>query len=394
MTSLHLVRTCRTVFMMLCIAYAGANASRELAIAPVQQSGTNVCWAACCQMTLTAYGIPVAQSTIINWAVGGQNVGNELTGRATAVDKVLEHYGISGQGSPIWSSYTAPNMAGYGNVSEFDLTYEIDAPNGRPIIAAWLQQDASEHVVLIKGYTGPGLSNSGSVIYNDPSDGARYTRSYAEFVRRGNEYVWRETLRLTTTPRIPIPTGVGDHELVWIDAGPIEVTPSMSSFSFSGHKSGSHTPTCWTWRLVFPHAGGYCTVASWTSPGSNVSSTWNVSGFSMPAGYQWVYNCDGKVPGRAEVSVDDNAGPPAHTDAMNVLYVPSVQYPAVAIYEDRTVFSPQSDVLAHELIIVRNDQLNTGTDIAFRSGRSIDIGDGITVQNGTATDFIADPALR
>jgi len=376
--------------MLVVFVVGDACAGLELVITPSQQQGNNTCWAACCEMILGAYGSTTAQSTIVNWAVGGQDVGNDLTGRPTAVDKVLLEYG------DIEPNYTGPNLDGYGNISQSDLTYEIDWPHGRPIIACWVWPGGGEHALLITGYTGSGGSDAGRVVYNDPIDGMRHERSYAEFVRRGNEYAWRETLRLATDPPTPIPTpiGGGDENVIIYSGGTTVITESTHSLSYSAGKSGQYTPTCWRWRLEFPHTGGYAVVASWTQTGSNWISDWNVENFSMPTGYAWKYNYDGEVPGIVQVEVDDEDAAPSCAYSVDVKFVPNDLYPGVLIYEDQTVTSPQPVVKAHERLIVRDDQLLAGADIALESGETLDIENGVTIGDDAIVDFVVDPSLR
>ena len=82
----------RALTIVVVFALGDACAGIELVITPSQQQGNNTCWAACCEMILGAYGSTTAQSTIVNWAVGGQDVGNYLVGGATTVDRVLDHF--------------------------------------------------------------------------------------------------------------------------------------------------------------------------------------------------------------------------------------------------------------------------------------------------------------
>lgn len=381
------IRALLTAGAVLMAAAPPAHAYLEMAITPQQQSASNVCWAACCSMVLDAYGETTTQQAIMTWAVAGQNVGNEIAGGYTTCDEVLYHY------AAISTNPTLANAQGYGNLSAEDVVWELD--DGRPIMAVWQWLDTyDKHMLLISGYTGSGSSSIGNIIYLDPLDGARHTRSYAEFVQLGVQYRWHETLRMYTNPRTPIPLGTGPDELVWIDYGTTAVYPSTQSLTYYAFKNGSHTPTCWHWRLMFPYSGGDCVVASWNSQSSSTSSTWNISGFSMPSGYDWIYNFSGNVVGRVEVTVDDVQSPPSHYDAMNVVYIPSVTYPGHILFADETVGSSLPDVVAHETVTAVSDIFSSGGDIALKAGTTIYIGDGITVQNGSATDFVVDPSLR
>ena len=391
-----IIRHYKRIFMLgilLTLFTSNAYAARELVISPYRQWGTNTCWAACSKMVLDAYQFYKTETDIRIWAFppDGPDVTNQLSGTTKSTDKVLQNFG------PIYSTFTPFNAGtGGGNISQSDLTLEID--RGRPILSGRLIADGSatgrKHMFLITGYTGTGGSTAGKVIYNDPASGTRKEQTYAEFVRTGNDYIWYETLRLTTNPRVQIPTGTGPNEYVRINSGTAEITLSPQSLSYTAYKYGTHIPVNWNWKLIFPHSYGDCVVASWTVSGSNLQSTWNISNFVLPAGYQWKYNFDGKIPGRVEVLVNDNAGPPAHEDAINVLYRPGVLYPGIIVYENNTISNIQPEVKAHELIITKNDQFLPGGNITFKSGERIDIKDGITIQNGSTTNFTIDPSIR
>ena len=236
-----------------------------------------------------------------------------------------------------------------------------------------------------------------NVIFNDPDNGgSRRVKSYAEFVRTGNSWAWYETLRLVTNPRTPIPLGFYDWCRIY-DDGTTTITPSTTSLSYT---AGFHSvemppahPVLWSWKLVFVHATGDCIAQTWTSSSTNSELTWNISNFSLPIGYQWYYNYGGNIPGRVELDLLDSDGY-HHLDAINVVYVPSSLYPGFVVYEDNTVSSTQPEVKAHQMIITQNDQFSSGGNITFRAGERIDIKDGITIQNGSTTNFTVDPSVR
>jgi hypothetical protein len=373
-------------------------AARELVIVDYRQLATNSCWAACSYMVLDAYNHRTSEMDIRRWAFppNGDDHQNQLSGSPTSTAGVLSHFGS------INSYFDGYNTStGGGNISQSNITQEID--QGRPILAGRVYFDNNlnisyGHMYVIRGYTGNGGSSVGDVIYNDPDPriGGRRAQSYAEFVRRGNEYQWYETLRLTTNPRPQIPTGIGSGERVRIYdySSTTRITQSPQSLSFEANKGGVHVPVNWNWRLVFPHVGGEYVAATWTVTSSSFQSVWNISNFVLPSNYQWKYNYDGIIPGRVEVLVNDNAGPPAHEDAVDVLYVPSNLYPGVIVYQNKTVSNAQPEVKAHELIILRNDQFLPGSSINFKSGDRIDIGNGVTIQDGSNVNFTIDPSIR
>jgi hypothetical protein len=179
------------IFLLLLASFSFADKECDK-ISPVGQDSTLWCWAACCEMIFDAYKIQptINQYDAANWAVGGRNEGNNLSGTDTSVDKVLMHFGSIG------SSYTQKPSNGQGNISKNDLSTEINYL--RPIIS---NGNTYLHDVLIKGYRGSGGSDVNTVIYNDPDNGgSRAEKSYADFVRTGNSWAWYETLRLTKNP--------------------------------------------------------------------------------------------------------------------------------------------------------------------------------------------------
>jgi hypothetical protein len=382
-------------------SYAGL----ELVIEGYRQWGTNTCWAACSKMILGAYGCTINggaidEKTIRCWAFpnepctgSGPDLTNQLFGLTRSTDKVLQNYGN------IYSNPTDFNTSTQGgNISQTDLTKEID--QGRPILCGRVIADGTstgrKHMLLIRGYEGSGGSNAGKVIYNDPSDGQRYSVPYDEFVRKGNAFFWYQTLRLTTNPKVKIPTGTGPNEYVLIQTGTsntVEISQSTRTLSFTALKYGNHVPVCWNWRLIFSTVDGEYIVKSWNAQGSNFTSTWNISNFTLPSNI-WNYNFDGKIPGRVEVTVDDNAGPPSHSDAINALYIPSNLYPGILIYENRNISTPQIDVKAHEQIIAQTDQFLSGGNVSLKAGQRIDINDGVTINNGSVVNLVIDPTLR
>jgi hypothetical protein len=310
-----------------------------------------------------------------------------LSGEGNSVDEVLWHFGsISGNYTPLPSD-------GQGNISQYDLTYEID--DGRPIIAAIVIDDGGTylHDVLIKGYTGSGGYSAGNVIFNDPGNGGRRRElSYPMFVRTGNSWGWYETLRLVTNPRSPIGTGVGpEHRVLLLEESCTqEITETTQSLQYRAYKYGD-PPVEWEWELVFPHSSGYAVVASWTTNSSQDDLTWHVSDFSLPLSYDWKYTYDGYIPGRIQVVCHD---PDYHDDAINVLYKPDDLYPGALIYENKTVTGMQPVVRAHEFILLKNDLFLSGADVVFASGEDITIEDGITFDDGSYIDFVIDPNLR
>lgn len=139
-------------------------------------------------------------------------------------------------------------------------------------------------------------------------------------LQQGDFQKWKETLRFTTNPRVPIPTGVGPAHVVLLQEYDCteEITQSPQSLTFRAIKWGD-TPVSWEWKLVFPHSNGDAVVASWNTSTSQDDLTWNITNFTMPSNYDWIYQNDGRVAGRIEVICMD---PDYHFDAINIIYVP------------------------------------------------------------------------
>jgi len=389
------------VLFALFLIPAEVKAQRDLLIHGFGQGGQNTCWAACAIMVLRAYdrNNTTSELEMRRWVFGtglpSTDLPNALSGDPKATDMVIRNF----SSNPVIESYSintgaVPGCGGEGCISQSMLTSTID--DGRPMIAGVTTAD-SYHAVVIRGYTGSGGSNVGRVIYNEPRfNGQRREMLYSDFVA-GNEWFWDETLMITSKPREAIPVGVGPNEHVRIldNNSTTQITQSPQNLTFRAWKYGPHVPVNWNWRLVFPHAGGDY-VLTWSVTSSAIQSTWSIPNFVLPSNFKWKYNFDGKIPGRVEVLVNDNAGPPAHEDAMNVLYVPNDLYPGVIVYENRTISTPQPEVKAHELIIIKNSQLLPGSHINFRSGERIDIkaGTNINIQGGGSVNFVVDPSIR
>ena len=366
----------------------------QLVISPYEQSGNHTCWAACSKMILDAYqiqdsyGASISEQEILNQAVDGADVKNYLFGYSYSVDMILAYWGS------IQSNPTSPNSQGYGNLSQLNLTAEID--DGRPIISQWDYSDGSEdHDVLIIGYDGTGGSDAGKVIYNDPSlnnsENPKYL-SYATFVQTGTSRWWYATLRLTTNPDYPIPTPIGGSNWVQVNTGGTTVvTPTTSSLSYSA--SSCCKSITWNWNLIFTDVNGPVVVASSSQPTDNSNTTtWNITNFAMPAGHQWYYNYNGKIPGRVELSATIESE--QIYDWKDVIFVPSVLYPGYIVFANQTVSSSHADVKAHTSVSLTNDAITSTGNVSFKAGNKININDGVTIQNGSLTNFIIDQGLQ
>jgi hypothetical protein len=384
------------VVLYLIVTSSMIYADKQLVISPYKQWGTKTCWAAVSIMILNAYGISQTDEKLVRcWAypypnqsncdctINGQtDLTNNLYGTSNSVEKILLQFGpISGKKD-------------YPLAQEEISNEEID--KGRPFICGLNNANGSKHMVLAIGYRGSGGANVTKVIYNNPSSGNKEEMNYADFMVN-NSFLWLETFRLTTNPRKPIP--VGFYDWCWIsDGGTTTITPSTTSLSYTAGFGSASTPpahpSLWIWKLIFVNSvGDYVVAQSWTSNSTTTPVTWNISNFSLPTGYQWYYNYDGKIPGRMELELVDSDGA-HHFDAIDVLYVPNSPYSGIIVYENQTVSSALPEVKAHQLIIPQNDQFLSGGNITLKAGESIDIKDGITIQNGSTTNFVVDPSVR
>ena len=123
-------------------------------------------------------------------------------------------------------------------------------------------------------------------------------------------------------------------------------------------------PVSWDWKLIFVHDGGNCIARSWTSTSTTSQLTWNISGFTLPTGYQWYYNYNGEILGRVKLDLRDSDGF-HHLDAIDVIYFPSYLYPGIVQYRDKIVSDSQPEVKAHQMITIQNDQFLSGGNITF-----------------------------
>lgn len=335
-------------------------------------------------MVLNAYGESEDQYDCASYAVSGRQEAVSISGKINSVDKVLA-WASTGD---IGTEYNQSTL--YQNI----LTTALDLR--RPVIAGIILSSNAAHMVVITGYT-----NAGNVIFKDPSNAyyptGRRELSYSAFAgTQGSSWCWNETLRLTTAPRKPIPLGINDWCRIY-DGSTTTITPSTTSFSYTAALHSVELPPAhpvlWSWKLVFTTQNGDYVVNSWTSNSTSSTLTWNITGFALPSNLQWYYNYDGKIPGSVQLDVLDSDGY-HHLDNIGVFYVPVSLYSGFIIYENNIVSNAQSEVKAHQMITVQNDQFLSGSNITFRAGERIDIKDGITIQNGSITNFTIDQSVR
>lgn len=349
---------------------------KVLPITPVQQTGSLTCWAACCQMILAWWTITVSEDQIVEWATGGADKTNFLQGGPDkACDLILKHFGRL-------DSYVS---SGKGTMLEIESNININ----RPIIAAWASKTGEPgHMLLIIGYD----NKTNEVYFIDPKRGAVLKCSIGLF-QESDVHKWNGYLRMLTPNNNP---GPFDGVCVYTDSAKIIVHQGTAS-SFDGKfvkASGSNAfVDSWDWTLRFFHSGGEYGAASITGLSGYDYCTWNVSGFTLPSGYLWNYNYNGEVVGDITVSVVDSDGYP-HSDTKTVFFTPQNMFPGVVTYASQTVTTSQPDVEAHYRVELLYDQFQPGGDITFRAGQEINIGNGVTFENGTVVDFVIDPSLQ
>lgn len=360
----------------------------ELVIPNIAQETQTTCWAACCRMVDKAYNPESIRLENFWTTMAGTSGSHSITGSDRSVDKLLSTYAevstLAGSGSLQFSNST----------SDKGIKQQIDG--GRPIVirraATW-----GGHFMLITGYWNDADQ---TVIVQDPWNQSTpkkiYRIKYSELLEDPDNTLirWTHTCRLTSNPKVKIPTPIGGGTAgVGISigslGGPFSISPSTTTLQFL--VSCTQTPTSYRWKVVFPHSNGECVVASSTLGNYKI---WTYPNFSMPTGYQWIYNYDGVIPGWVSVELyyaGGTLGTLYFQQGIN--YVPTNRYSGTLIYENKTVSNLQSDVKAHELLITKNDQFLPGANINLKSGEAIEI-NSLTIQNGATTSLIIDPSLK
>lgn len=161
---------------------AGTCLGAVLNVPQYNQEQDQWCWNASSQMVLAYAGYSYSQSTIAQWAVGGQNIPNYLYGSTEAnkhgCDEILAHYGS------IQSSGSAAVM------SLSTLGNEI--ANGRPVIIRWGWDSGGGHILVLQGTDGS------SVYVNDPwPANGQHVSSYDWVCRASDGHTWTHTLQLS-----------------------------------------------------------------------------------------------------------------------------------------------------------------------------------------------------
>ena len=363
-----------------------AQSERILPVPAYIQQATFSCWAAAIRMVIDAGGrMSLTEMQIRQRAFPPNGIDqiNELIGGTRTVDQLLWE---------IDQVFTDP----FGqSLAILDVVTRID--QSFPIIVGWQEQNnpTNGHMVVIKGYRNVtylwGVPTSGTIVYNDPFSGTTEALPIADFTNNVL-YRWRETLVAKYPAVGPITVNISARVDIDRNNSTAQITQSPQSLTFRANASNFRMPITWNWNLMFPHSNGEYIAASWTQTTSNHQSIWNIPNFVLPSNYKWTYNFEGVILGRVSVTASDNVV--WRSDMAPITYVPSGPlYPGVVVYADRIVSGTHAEVKAHELIIIRNVQFLPGSNITFRSGGRIDIGDGVNVQNGSNVNFIIDPSI-
>jgi hypothetical protein len=358
----------------------------ELPFPIYYQGNTNLCWAACCEMVLVYDHNTVNQSGIVRWATGHEgntpegNVPTALWGTSPPrpVSEILQFMPLDAPADLKTVFYNKPQ--------DYDRVEWNIRKNAPIFVGLMIKVNNSGHLVLIKGF----YQGTKSLVYADPFKGTREVMLCSYFTDNPVSK-WVQTLEIETVI-------VGPEDHVDIMSGPDLFTePVTSTTTYTGyytHVGGGPPPTIyWDWKLEFFYSDGSYIVPTGTHTDIGCNSTYTVLPFSLQMlGYQWMFNEAGNILGKITFSGDE-AGYP-HSDFKYVEYKPLNSFPDYVLYENRTISTSQPDVKTHSRVDLKNDQFLNGGNVSFKAGKTININSGITISNGSITNFVIDEALR
>ncbi len=163
---------------VLALAGAASSLSGVLSVPYYAQEQDQWCWDASSQMVLAYKGHSYTQTTIANWAVGGQNIPNYLYGSTSTsqygCDQVLACFGGVAS-TPVARALT-----------QAELTSEIAGI--RPVFVRWGWDSGGGHILLARGI------DSTSVYINDPYYG-QSVQNYS-WLCRGGGHTWTHSLKV------------------------------------------------------------------------------------------------------------------------------------------------------------------------------------------------------
>ena len=371
----------RGCVMVLLFPAALIQAACRDVITPMSQgSERNICWAVCADMILKYYGNPSNMNEIKQRGTNGIDTVNGLCNKPNSlVEETVKE--ILESSNP---KQNIPSECQGGVVLWNDLqTYTC---NKKPVIAGLIKEDATNtgHMVLVIGW-----DNDGNVEFNDPLDGEMGEASYDQFCENDYWY-WNESM----IPEEGSPVGLVPvaEPSISITSGPVQFIYPGSNATYTSTFYCPTGQTCmppflWNWNLKFFHKNGNYTVASIQNLQGQGASTWNIPAFTLPSGYEWQYNADGKIMGLVTVSTSD------YSDWKDVTYAPQTLIPGNVQFSNQTVSGQHADVAAHYCIYIENVAINSTAEIEFKAGSCFTI-DDLTVQNGSEVTIKVDPALQ
>lgn len=368
--------------------------ARELVITANRSEMSNWCWAAVSQMVLSWYMVNKTQTEIVQKVyVLPDDETLPLYGNVgyLGVNKILEYYASDKIGR-----ITHTN----GILSKSDIFTEINGNRPIPILGQNdFGSDPKYHIALIIGYVDNNPNNP-IIIVNDPKpgrDGGRKEIQLTYLQISAGDWEWQETIRLQKSGAgsVGVLSGV---QIAGADL--FTYTQPASSRTYSGNFIRSSPgainehPVEWTWSLLFYHTGGDYVVSSSVIPNPNwgLTTQWTAPAFTLPQ-YQWLYNEDGSVKGALRLKCIDEVGI-THRSATEVAYFKPNPYPVTMAYVYNSISGALSEIKAHELVILQNLQINSNANVTFRAGSTIDIKEGVNIENGAVTNLIVDAGVR
>ena len=367
-----------------------------------KQVNTNTCWAAGCEMIIDYYygWDAINQTTIVSFASNGngtnfENCLDDACGGPFGCHIILQTKGNI-QSTKQWLYPTMTTVA-----------TEISA--GRPIL--WLWDYPAKHYVVVVGYNTKGnpvgqplIDAKCLVTYNDPQIKlpGQYQMYYDLFVYEGGVRSYGGCL-LMTTPARQNTVGIKDGITIdYIGPNPLfsQAQGGICNFQYGARfvqaENSTAHPTTWNWNMSFNYSGGkYLFAHEVNQPNlANDRAPYflNYGCFLLPNNYPWQYDEKGNIMGEITVSTWDT-DLIFHSSTIWAAYTPLNPFPGYVYYFDRIVASTQAMVKAHDWISLARDQLNPGTNISFKAGKTITIGNAVSISNGSIVNFTIDPAL-
>jgi hypothetical protein len=170
---LVIVAVC-SAFVVMPLQAAQAKSFYMSSVVYQHQAKSLWCWASCGSMVIRTLGGTQSQSDVVAYTYPGLNLPN-FTASMAKTNAAVEHFRPARDGAVVSTTVS------YANVVK-----QID--NGDPIIAGWVLDAGSKHMVVIRGYDDAG---SKYLYYVDPADGYHKV-PYSWFVD-GADHRWIES---------------------------------------------------------------------------------------------------------------------------------------------------------------------------------------------------------